>query len=69
VALRNTAICWFLSKKNENRNSRRCSSCFVGSSRYRRKAGLYDGRVKELNATTLERDELKKLYDGLKKKR
>lgn len=36
---------------------------------YRRKAGLYDERVKELNAATLERDELKKLHDGLKKKR
>ncbi|KAJ3686474.1 hypothetical protein LUZ61_015638 [Rhynchospora tenuis] len=36
---------------------------------YRNKTGLYYERVKELNAATLKRDELKKQYDGLKKKR
>ncbi|KAJ4808601.1 Structural maintenance of chromosomes protein [Rhynchospora pubera] len=36
---------------------------------YRKRAGLYYERVKELNAATLKRDELKKQYDGLKKKR
>ncbi|KAJ1688981.1 hypothetical protein LUZ63_013136 [Rhynchospora breviuscula] len=36
---------------------------------YRKKTDLYNERVKELNAATIERDELKKLYDGLKKKR
>nr|CAB3461071.1 unnamed protein product [Digitaria exilis] len=32
---------------------------------YRTKARLYSERVDELNATTQERDDLKKLYDGL----
>ncbi|KAJ1691122.1 hypothetical protein LUZ63_015277 [Rhynchospora breviuscula] len=36
---------------------------------YRKKTGLYYERVKELNAATLKRDELKKQYDGLKKQR
>ncbi|KAJ3680908.1 hypothetical protein LUZ60_015397 [Juncus effusus] len=36
---------------------------------YRNKALLYSERVNELNAATQERDDLKKLYDGLKKKR
>jgi structural maintenance of chromosome 4 len=30
---------------------------------------LYGERVDELNATTQERDDLKKLYDGLRKRR
>lgn len=36
---------------------------------YRTKARLYSERVDELNATTQERDDLKKLYDGLRKRR
>lgn len=36
---------------------------------YRTKACLYGERVDELNATTQERDDLKKLYDGLRKRR
>ncbi|XP_062181355.1 structural maintenance of chromosomes protein 4 [Phragmites australis] len=36
---------------------------------YRTKARLYNERVDELNATTQERDDLKKLYDGLRKRR
>jgi len=36
---------------------------------YRTKAHLYSERVDELNATTKERDDLKKLYDGLRKRR
>ncbi|KAG1358997.1 structural maintenance of chromosomes protein 4 [Cocos nucifera] len=36
---------------------------------YRKKALLYDERVKELNTATQERDDLKKQYDGLRKKR
>lgn len=36
---------------------------------YRTKARLYGERVDELNATTQERDDLKKLYDGLRKRR
>ncbi|KAG2619208.1 hypothetical protein PVAP13_3NG140858 [Panicum virgatum] len=36
---------------------------------YRTKARLYSERVDELNATTKERDDLKKLYDGLRKRR
>lgn len=30
---------------------------------------MYSERVDELNATTQERDDLKKLYDGLRKRR
>lgn len=36
---------------------------------YHMKARLYGERVDELNATTQERDDLKKLYDGLRKRR
>ncbi|XP_072993522.1 structural maintenance of chromosomes protein 4 [Typha latifolia] len=36
---------------------------------YRKKTLLYHQRVDELNAATQERDDLKKLYDGLRKKR
>uniref|UniRef100_A0A0D9WI72 Structural maintenance of chromosomes protein n=1 Tax=Leersia perrieri TaxID=77586 RepID=A0A0D9WI72_9ORYZ len=36
---------------------------------YRTKARVYGERVDELNATTQERDDLKKLYDALRKKR
>lgn len=36
---------------------------------YRTKARLYSERVDELNSTTQERDDLKKLYDGLRKRR
>ncbi|KAJ1263499.1 hypothetical protein BS78_09G189500 [Paspalum vaginatum] len=36
---------------------------------YRTKAHLYGERVDELNAITQERDDLKKLYDGLRKRR
>uniref|UniRef100_A0A0A9CLT2 Uncharacterized protein n=1 Tax=Arundo donax TaxID=35708 RepID=A0A0A9CLT2_ARUDO len=36
---------------------------------YHTKARLYSERVDELNATTQERDDLKKLYDGLRKRR
>ncbi|KAK3135188.1 hypothetical protein QOZ80_5BG0415790 [Eleusine coracana subsp. coracana] len=36
---------------------------------YRTKARLYGEHVDELNATTQERDDLKKLYDGLRKRR
>ncbi|KAJ6834241.1 structural maintenance of chromosomes protein 4 [Iris pallida] len=38
-------------------------------SEYRRKAHVYNERVEELNAATQERDDLKKQYDGLRKKR
>lgn len=37
--------------------------------RYQRKALMYNERVEELNAATQERDDLKKQYDGLRKKR
>ncbi|KAF0923368.1 hypothetical protein E2562_006275 [Oryza meyeriana var. granulata] len=36
---------------------------------YRTKARVYGERVDELNATTQERDDLKKLYDALRKRR
>ncbi|OAY83225.1 Structural maintenance of chromosomes protein 4 [Ananas comosus] len=36
---------------------------------YRKKVLLYNARVDELNSVTQERDDLKKLYDGLRKKR
>ncbi|CAN6332537.1 unnamed protein product [Urochloa humidicola] len=36
---------------------------------YRTKARLYSERVDELNSTTQERDDLKRLYDGLRKRR
>ncbi|ONK68794.1 uncharacterized protein A4U43_C05F16100 [Asparagus officinalis] len=38
-------------------------------SEYRRKAHVYNERVEELNVATQERDDLKKHYDGLRKKR
>ncbi|KAH0457445.1 hypothetical protein IEQ34_012760 [Dendrobium chrysotoxum] len=38
-------------------------------SEYRQKALLYNERVEELNAATQERDDLKRHYDGLRKKR
>ncbi|XP_008796541.2 structural maintenance of chromosomes protein 4 [Phoenix dactylifera] len=38
-------------------------------SEYRKKALLYNERVEELNAATQERDDLKRQYDGLRKKR
>lgn len=37
--------------------------------RYRKKVLLYNERVEELNTATQERDDLKKHYDGLRKKR
>lgn len=37
--------------------------------RFRKKSLLYNERVEELNAATQERDDLKKQYDGLRKKR
>lgn len=37
--------------------------------RYRKKAFVYNERVEELNAATQERDDLKKHYDALRKKR
>lgn len=45
------------------------SLLIFGRIRYRTKARLYGERVDELNATTQERDDLKKLYDGLRKRR
>lgn len=36
---------------------------------YRTKAAVYDERVNELNAVTVERDDLKRIYDDLRKKR
>ncbi|CAL9187640.1 unnamed protein product [Musa hybrid cultivar] len=38
-------------------------------SEYRKKVHLYNERVEELNASTQERDEMRKHYDGLKKRR
>lgn len=37
--------------------------------RYRKKVALYNERVEELNAVTQERDDIKKQYDELRKKR
>jgi structural maintenance of chromosome 4 len=44
--------------------------CFlIYDIRYRKKVSLYNERVEELNAVTQERDDIKKQYDELRKKR
>lgn len=45
-------------------------SCnFLNGIRYRRKAAMYDERIRELNEVSQAADEIKKNHDELRKKR